>query len=198
MTVKIYGTLQSRAYRCIWMARETGIAYENIPTGFTGDNRTPEFLQVNPNGRIPAMQDGDFTLFESMAINLYLAKKYGTEKGLYPKDPQDEARAVQWSFWVMTEVEKPLLLLLLDAVGMAKAQPADIEKANKDLGRPLAVLEQHLQNRPYMLGDSFTVADLNLASVLFWAKPAKLDLTPYPKVAAWLKSCLGRPAAARG
>jgi len=197
MTLRIYGQMQSRAYRCLWMARETGVPFEHIPTDFKTGNKAPEYLQINPNGRVPALQDGDLTLFESMAINLYLAKTYGRAKGLYPDSPAAEAQIIQWSFWVMTEIEKPLLLLLLDAAGMVPATPEAQDKARQDLQRPLRVLEQHLQARDYIMGADFTAADVNVASVMAWARPAKLDLAAYPRVAAWLKTCLARPAAAR-
>src|SRR4029077_14762078 len=82
-----------------------GLDYENVPVHFAdGSAKTPEYLAVNPNGRIPAIDDNGFKLWESMAINLYLAKKHGS--GLLPKTMEDEAQAIQWSFWVMTEVEK--------------------------------------------------------------------------------------------
>jgi hypothetical protein len=110
--LKIYGVPLSRAYRALWMANELGLDYENVPIHFAdGSAKTPEYLAVNPNGRIPAIDDNGFKLWESMAINLYLAKKHGS--GLLPKTMEDEAQAIQWSFWVMTEVEKPALAVLL-------------------------------------------------------------------------------------
>jgi glutathione S-transferase len=98
--LKIYGVPLSRAYRALWMANELGLDYENVPIHFAdGSAKTPEYLAVNPNGRIPAIDDNGFKLWESMAINLYLAKKHGS--GLLPKTMEDEAHAIQWSFWVM-------------------------------------------------------------------------------------------------
>ena len=73
----LYGTAGSRAFRSIWAAEEINLAYEHVPTSFRGDNQAEAYLRINPNGRIPALVDGDLTLFESMAINLYLAKHYG-------------------------------------------------------------------------------------------------------------------------
>ena len=104
--LKIYGVPLSRAYRALWMANELGLDYENVPIHFAdGSAKTPDYLAVNPNGRIPAIDDNGFKLWESMAINLYLAKKHGS--GLLPKTMENEAHAIQWSFWAMTEVEKP-------------------------------------------------------------------------------------------
>ena len=98
--MKLYGIPASRAFRSIWAAEEVGVDYELVPTHFLGDSKKPDYLQINPNGRVPTLVDGDLVLFESMAINLYLAKKYGGK--LYPSDAADEARAIQWSFWGMT------------------------------------------------------------------------------------------------
>src|SRR6202008_300942 len=116
MTLKIYGVARSRAFRTLWMAKELGLDYEHIKVDFaTGDTRLPEHLVLNPNGHVPVIDDDGFILWESMAINLYLAKRYD-RSGLYPPRLEDEARAWQWSFWGMTEVERPLLTALLNRV----------------------------------------------------------------------------------
>src|SRR5438477_335712 len=107
MALKIYGIPRSRAFRILWMAKELGLDYENVPINFAnGGTRTPEYLRINPNGHVPAIDDDGVILWESMAINLYLAKKHAAGS-LYPARPEGEARAWQWSFWGMTEVERP-------------------------------------------------------------------------------------------
>ncbi|WP_119418050.1 glutathione S-transferase family protein [Desertibaculum subflavum] len=193
--LKIYGVPQSRASRALWAARELGLDFEHVATHFAKDTNTPEFKQVNPNARVPAIDDGGFKLFESMAINLYLAKKYDKGQGLKPNSVEEDALATQWSFWVMTELEKPLVTMLLHNVNMRPCEPATYEQCEKDVRRPLQVLEEHLAGRPYLLGDRFTIADLNVASVMMWARGAKVDMAPYPKIADWLKRCISRPAA---
>ena len=92
MALRIYGVALSRAGRTLWMAEELGLPYEHVKTTFTGGTRTPEYLKINPNGHIPAIDEDGFTLWESMAINLYLAKKHGAGR-LYPTRLEDEARA---------------------------------------------------------------------------------------------------------
>lgn len=191
--MKIYGIPQSRAARCLWMARELGIPHENVPVHFKDTKGSPELLKANPNARIPALETADgFTLFESMAINLYLAKRHGGP--LAPASLEEDAVATQWSFWVMTEIEKPLLLLLLHMVGMAPASEEALAKARSDLQAPLGVLDRELAGKEWLMGGRFTVADLNLASVLAWAKGAKLDLSGFPNLSGWLGRCLARPA----
>lgn len=193
--IKLYGVRQSRAMRSLWALEELGVPYENVPTNFATDAKKPEFLAINPNGRVPALVDGDVTLFESMAINLYLAKRYDT-KNLYPKSLADEARAVQWSFWGMTEIEPALLQVLMNRVFLPAPQrdEAAAKTAEEKLAQPLRVLDGALAGKKYLLGDTFTIADLNVASVLSWALFAKVDLTKTPNAERWLKECCARPS----
>jgi glutathione S-transferase len=186
----------SRAFRPLWMLEELGVPYENIPTHFaTGDTRKPGFLAINPNGHIPALVDGDVKLFESLAITLYLARKYGG--GLWPNHVEDEGRAFQWSFWAITELEEPLLILLMHGAMLPPAQrdAAKAADAKTRLAKPLDVLEGALRGRSVLLGTQFSVADLNVASVLSWARMLRIDLARWPWVDAWLTRCLDRPAA---
>jgi glutathione S-transferase len=131
-----------------------------------------------------------------MAINLYLAKKYD-KSGLYPARLEDEARAWQWSFWGMTEVERPVLTTMMNRAIFPENQrdPATADAAEKSLAAPLKALDGVLGPTLYLLGDHFTVADLNVASILAWARPAQIDMSTFPKVAEWLKNCAERPAA---
>jgi glutathione S-transferase len=192
--VRIYGIPQSRTARCLWLARELGVPHELVPVHYRVAREMPELLRVNPNGRIPAMEDNGFALFESMAINLYLARKYGDGSALVPRSPEEEALVVQWTFWAVAELEKPLLTLIINALGIRTVDDETIAKARSDMERPLNVLERHLSARSWLLDDRFTVADLNLAAVLDWQRPAKFDLSPYPRVDDWLTRCTSRSA----
>jgi glutathione S-transferase len=197
MAMKIYGIPRSRAFRTLWMSRELGLDYENIPIGTNdGSSRTPEFLKINPNGHIPAIDDDGVVLWESMAINLYLAKKYGAGS-LYPARLEDEARTWQWSFWGMTEVERPVLTAMFHRALLPedKRDPALADQCERELAAPLKVLDAAVANQPYLLGANFTVADLNVASILAWARPARIDFSAVPKAADWSKRCAERPAA---
>jgi len=191
--VKIYGSPQSRAARALWCARECGVEHEHVVLDMKSV-KDPEFLKVNPNGKMPAMIDGDLVLFESMAINLYLAKKYGG--ALWPSSVEGEGLAYQWSFWGMTEIERHLLTIVVDTFMTPpdKKNPKAVEDAKAALQKPLAVLDDTLKGKQYLLGDTFTIADLNLASVMGWAKLVKLDMTGHAGVANWLDRCLSRPA----
>jgi len=197
MTLKVYGVARSRAFRTLWMAKELGLDYEHIKVDFaTGETRTPAHLALNPNGHIPVVDEDGFVLWESMAINLYLAKKHSLGR-LYPSRLEDEARAWQWSFWGMTEVERPVLTALFNRVILPedKRDAAAADAAERALVQPLKVLDGTLGRSANLLGGDFTVADLDVASILSWARPANIDMSPFPKVAEWLKNCAERPAA---
>src|SRR5438552_14050961 len=195
MSLKIYGIARSRAFRVLWMAKELGVEYEHIPTALA-DTRSPEYLAINPNGHIPTIDDDGFILWESMAINLYLAKKHA-RGDLYPIRFEDEARAWQWSLWGMTEVERPVLTAMFHRAILPEDQrdAALADESERQLGRPLMVLDSTVAAQPYLLGEHFTVADLNVASILSWARPARIDFSHVPKAADWLKRCAERPAA---
>src|SRR5258706_11579604 len=177
--LKIYGTSMSRASRALWAAEELGLKFEHIPVGFAdGGTRKPDYLKVNPNGHVPAIDDDGTILCESMAINLYLAEKYG-KAPLWPSKVEDRGRAYQWSFWGMTEVEGHLLTVFLNRM-MLPAEQRN-EKAAKEaleaLAKPLKVLDDHLKSRPYLLGPDYSVADLNVASVLVLAPMIQIDMS---------------------
>jgi glutathione S-transferase len=197
MPLRIYGVARTRAFRALWIAEELGIAYEHVPIEI-GDAgaRTPEFLALNPNGRLPVIADDDFVLSESLAITLYLAKKYSHRK-LYPASPEVEARAWQWSFWAVGEVDRGVNIWSLHAVRL----PADErnaalrDEALKVLAAPFKVLDAAVAAQPYLLGADFSVADLNVAAVI--SRAVDMDLSACRNLKDWLTRCLERPGARR-
>ena len=208
MSLKIYGIGASRAVRPLWAALELGVPFEHIATPYAGGaTRTPEFLAINPNGHIPALVDerpeGPVTVWESMACTLYIVSQYGEPGGdsIAPANAAEEADALRWSFWTVTEIEKDALTVLMHRMVMPedKRKPELAEQAEKALLVPLAVLEQqlqhqHAQGKTYLAANRFTVADLCVASVLSWVRPAPDVLAKFPTVNAWLNSCADRPA----
>jgi glutathione S-transferase len=192
--LKLYGTSKSRSARSLWAVEELGLNYEHIPTAIS-QAKSSDHLRVNPNGHIPAIDDGSSIVWESMAINLYLAEKY-SKGSLWPASVEDHGEVYKWSFFGMTEME-PHLLGLLRQRAILPAEKRDEEVAQRAidaLKAPLAVLDAALQGKDHLLGNSFTIADLNVASVLSWAIPAKLDMSATPTVQAWLQKCLARDA----
>jgi glutathione S-transferase len=177
------------------MAAELGLDYEHLPIeiGEAGA-RAPEFLAINPNGRLPVIVDNGFVLFESLAITLYLAKKHSPGK-LYPATLQDEAKAWQWSFWAISEVDRGVNIWSLHAVRLPPAErdPAKREEALKVVAAPFKILDAAVAKQPYLLGNGFTVADLNVAAVV--SRAIDMDLSAVPNLMAWLSRSLDRPAA---
>ena len=120
-SLRIYGIARTRAFRALWVAMELGLDYEHLPIEIGNEGaRAPEFLAINPNGRLPFIDDDGFVLFESLAITLYLAKKYSPGK-LYPAALEDEARAWQWTSWALTEVDRGVNIWSLHAVRLPEA-----------------------------------------------------------------------------
>ena len=197
MALTIYGSPMSRAFRVLWMAQELGLEYENVPLDpRAGDTRKPDYLTINPNGHVPAIVDGDYVLWESLAINLYLAKKHGGP--LAPQDLAEEGRALAWSMWALAELEDNIVTLVQSALMPPERKPdaARVERAKPALNAPLRVLDGALAESQYLLGNRFSVADLNVAGVAAGLGIAKFDLSAWPKVNAWLTTCTGRKALA--
>ena len=196
--LQLYGNPRSRAMRCLWMLEEVGEPYQLIEKSTRTDElQSVEYIRLNPNARIPTLVDGDLVLWESMAINLYLAQKYAGP--MHRVDPKVLGLATQWSFWVMLEMEALLLDLLLHRAVLPEFA-RDASYAERDellLRRPLGVLNSVLNGRDYLTDSNFTVADLNVASILAWGKMGRLDLTSHSNVARWLDNCLARSAYGR-
>jgi glutathione S-transferase len=195
--IKLYGHPFSRAHRVLWMLKEQALPFEHEPIDFRNrGTHVPEYLQINPNGRVPALVDGDLVLFESLAINLYLARQYGGV--IAPCSGAEDALATQWSFWGANEIEHTLLFT---AANLWLFPPADRRPEQAALGlrkldRPFKVIDAQLARQPFLLGDRFTVADLNVSAILSLAALAGVDLSAYPALKTWLETCLERPAAA--
>lgn len=196
MSVTIYGIAASRTMRPLWAALELGIDFKHEPVAFgEAGSRKAEFLALNPNGKIPALKDGDLVLFESMAIDWYLARKYDNGKGLAPRTLEEEAAILQWTFWAMTEVEKQIIEWAFNAFvwPAEKRSPKVAEAAMASIQAPLKVLDQALAGKEWLVGGRFTLADLNVAAVMY--RLLQADLSHVPNVQIWLRRCLERPAA---
>jgi glutathione S-transferase len=182
--------------RIFWMAEELGLSFDHVPYDFDDHRlKSPEFLQLNPFGAVPTIVDDGHAMFESLAINLYLAKAYGhkSPERLYGETVSEEASIWQWTLWAQGHLEpwvqKDLLLNdLIQAIG---------KHADAMVYRSLGTLDYALEKAPWLVGSRFTVADLNVAAVLSPSRSANLDLERYPRVTNWLHNCYARPAAVR-
>ena len=193
--LRIYGSARSRGVRTLWMAAELGLEYEHLDYApRSPETRTPQYLALNPNARVPTIDDDGFVLSELMAINMYLAKKHGK---LYPSDPKNEALMWQWSLWETDRLDRQMTLYANNASVLPEAQrnPAVAKAAWEEISAAMAVLEIALGKVRWLAGSEFSVADLNVASAMYRA--LSLDLAQWPRVTEWLHQCWDRPAAKR-
>jgi glutathione S-transferase len=194
MTLTIYGSPRSRTMRVLWAAAELNLDFEHVPLAFDDPAlKEPAFLRINPAGTVPAIVDDGFALTESLAINLYLAKKYGSSGAgaLYPADRSDEAEAWRWTLWAQAHLEPWVQQDRL----LAELRQATAAPARKLVAAALGLLDHSLGQRRWLVGGDFTVADLNVACVLSPSRSQHLDLARHRYVDAWLHRCYARPAA---
>jgi glutathione S-transferase len=196
--VKLYGVAQSRVMRNIWMLEELrlaiGLTHEHDPIRYNDPAlKQPPYSLINPNARVPMLQVDDFSIFESLAINLYLAEKFPSPLSL--TTPEARALGAQWAMWALTEIELPVMDWAVHTYINAEAdRKPDVAKAALDkLQRPLKALDVALDGRSYLVGDSFSVVDLNVASVMY--RLLKMDLSAYPNVNRWMQACWAREGA---
>ena len=204
--VTLYGVTRSRASRNIWLLNELGQPYEQVPViqayrlanpeapDAPVNTRSPSFLAVNPNGHIPSMKDGDLVLHESLAINLYLAKKFGGP--LAPANLAEEGEVAMWTLWAATEAEPHAIQILYHRLMKQgdERKPELADAAVVALRQPFQVLNDALAANGHLVGGRFTVADINVAEVIRYASPAPELFEAAPHVKAWLAACQARPA----
>jgi len=204
--LKIYGLYRSRATRNIWLCEELGVPYELVPVmqayrlgtpgaeGVALNTKSPEFLKINPNGHIPSIDDDGLILHESLAINLYLAKKHGGP--LAPANLAEDGLMTTWTAWALTEVEPQSIQILYHRVSkpVAERDPKIATAAIEALKAPFAVLDKALVDTGYVVGGRFTVADINIAECVRYAMAAPERFEANPNVKAWLAKVQGRPA----
>ncbi|PKA40229.1 glutathione S-transferase family protein [Rhizobium sullae] len=203
----IYGVYRSRAARVYWMAGELGIPFKSVPViqarrlanplapDAPLNTLSPEFVTVNPMGMIPSIKDGDLVMHESLAINLYLARKHG---GLLSgQTVEEDGFLTMWTIWALAELEPHTVKIVYiydDGHENTDTGKATIDVACRSMKRPLAVLERQLTDKDWIVGDRFTAADLNVAEVLRYGQTEQALFEAHPKVNAWLKRCQSRPA----
>ena len=191
----LHGAPYARTNYVIWTLKELGLEYENIPVNpMRGETKTPEYMALNPNGLIPTLEEDGLVLWESTAINFYLAKKYG-DGLLWATDPHEEAEIMQWCIFAATSVDKQAVDYILHKQALPEAmRDADrLLSAQQELIPHLKVLENHLSNRDYMVGGRFTLADLTLAAILDYPRKSGFDFADFGNIKRWLARCLERP-----
>jgi glutathione S-transferase len=195
--MQLYEFPPTRSIRARWVLQELGVDFEAIRVDLrAGENRRPEFLKLNPAGKIPVLVDGDVVLAESVAIALYLAEKY-PEKGFLPRELAQRAQVNRWCLFAATELEQPLWRIARNTFVYPEEQrlPADVAIASREFEEMAAVLDQHLRGRKFLVGDRVTVADFVMAYTLDWGNEEHL-LDDFPQLRAYLERMYARPQAA--
>lgn len=192
--LRIYGSANSRALRVIWMAGELGLEYKHedwLPRA--PETQTPAYRALNPNARVPTIDDDGFILSESMAINIYLAKKHNSP--LWPADVKHQALVMQWSLWETDRLDRQIVDYVRNTVAEKPEErdAAIAAAAWKQVQPAFDVLEGALAKSPWLAGPAFSIADLNVASALYRA--LSIDVSRWPKFDTWLHTCWERPAA---
>jgi glutathione S-transferase len=197
MALKNYGIPRSRAIRTLWMAHELGIGYQliEVPAGAEGSRR-PEFMAINPNGHVPFIDDDGLILWESLAINLHLARKHGGP--LAPAGLAEDSLATMWTIWGVTELEPPAHQAMMHTFMLPAPDrvPGLKAAALQQVEAPVLVLERALaRGRGFLFGDRFTVADLNLVCCMFFLRMNPEVLLDKPATRDWYHAAMARPAA---
>jgi glutathione S-transferase len=194
--MKLYGFPGTRAQRALWGLKEVDADFEYVSVNLLkGEHRQPEFLRINPAGKVPVLVDGDRVIPESAAIVLYLADKY-PEKALLPVALDERAQVYRWTLFAVTELEQPLWRITRHSFlyPPEKRLPADIELAREDFTTMAAVLDKHLEGREFIVGSTLTVADCVTAYLIDWANENKL-IEAFPRLQAYLERLYARPEA---
>ena len=170
-------------------ANQLGIPLEAELVDLTkGAQRKPEYLKINPNGRVPALVDGDFILSESNAIMQYIASK--KPSALWPENLQTRADITRWQFWQASQWNRGAGMLVWENLikkflNLGPADPAKIKEGTELFHASAAVLDAHLKDREYLVGNNLTLADFSVATILVYAGPGRYPLENYPNILAW-------------
>lgn len=191
-------SLSPNALRVRAVIFELGLDVEIVDVDMRGGgHKTPEFLAMNPNGKVPVLKDGDFVLWESRAINAYLSS-LKPEAGLYPDDAKKRAMIDQWSYWHSIHLSPAIGRIVFERVlknmfGMGAPDESTIEPQLKEVAQFLPVLDKALEGKEWICGD-LSIADFALASTFHMRKPARISLDGYPNITAWMARMESRPS----
>lgn len=205
--LSLYGVYRSRATRPLWLLAETGTPFRHVPViqayrlsdpmapDAPFNTASPDYLNINPQGQVPALDDDGLVLTESLAITLHLARRHGGP--LAPSGEAELALMEQWSLFAATAIEGPaieMLYIFRDGGAATPEGQAAIAVNAERLRRPLRRLDSHLSGHDWLVGDRFTVADINCAECLRYAQGHPTLVAEFPAVARWLAAAQARPA----
>lgn len=187
--MQIYWSPRSRSFSTLWLMEETGQPYERVLTDIsTGAQKKPEFLAINPMGKVPALKDGDVTIAEAAAICAYVAERYPDAKLAPPPGDPRRAKYLQWLFFAPSCIEPALIQIF------TKLEVPTSTAAWGEATQVFDVLDKALEKGPWLLGDMFSAADIIVGSGLNFAVRAFKMVPPRPSFDRYIDACAARPA----
>ena len=196
--LRIWGRANSvNVQKVLWCLRELDLAFERIDAGMAfGRNHDPDYLTINPNGRVPTLQDGDFVLWESNSIMRYLVLAYGKGSPIYPEAPKRRAGVDRWLDWTLSTlqpVDRPVFWALV----RTPAEQRDMTAIQKDADAEAVqwrIVDNQLATRRFIEGDDFTLADIALgAYARRWFGVEGVVKPPLAHLERWFAQFAGRP-----
>ena len=192
--LQLYYIPKTRSSRARWMLEELGVPYELVRMTFQ-DAKSPEYLRIHPLGAVPALKDGEIIVFESAAIIAYLADTF-PERGFAPPTSSPQRAAYyQWIIYAMATLEPCVIALVAHTTKRPEKDrlPTIAQESRAEFIRAARPVEELLRNRPFLLGESITAADLVLGSVMNWAAAVKL-IDDFPQLQGYVERLRARPA----
>ena len=178
--MKLYGYRNGRTLRALWTLEELGMPYEYAEIDlFRGQGREPWFLKINPAGKVPVLDDDGTIVTESAAICMHLAERRPESRVLPPAGSPERTECYKWTSFILTELDAPLWTIAKHrfALPTERRVPAVIDTASWEFANSIKILAEAVDDRPYLIGTTFTVADILAAHIVLWAKSAKLAVT---------------------
>lgn len=203
MGLVFYYTPMSSASRIHWALEELGVAYDKVKLDLqAGDQRKPEYLALNPNGKVPLLVVDGQPIFESLAILLYLGEAFGVEKGMFPapESRKDRIEAFKWMSWVGVTVGETVTRVLRNTSDRFPKEHQNEHAgaaAKKEVGEQLAILDKALEGREYLVGSSFSLVDLAIAAYMPFLGRLGIDFGAHKNLQGWIGRCTARPALGR-
>lgn len=197
--MRLYGYRNGRTFRAAWALEEAGAEYEYTEIDLMrGEGREPKFLEINPAGKVPVLDDGGTIITESAAICVHVAEKYPQSRLMPPTGTAERSQCYKWVSYITTELDAPLWTIAKHRFALPRERrvPAVIETAGWEFRTAVKVLASGLGDRPYLVGECLTVADIIAGHTLSWAKSARLSLGS-DQLERYLDSLLARQAAMR-
>jgi glutathione S-transferase len=201
MSLVFYYAPYSSASSVHWALEELGIPYEKVQMDLqAGDTKKPDFLKINPNGMVPTIVHDGVAIFESVAIMIHLGETFGVEKKLYPPPGLERSQAVKWIVWFNVSLGEALSRYVRNTSERIPEDQRNAkagEEGKSDVLARLGILDQELEGKSYLVGDSFTLADVHGALWMMYLGMCNLDMDSFKNITAWKTRCLERPAAKR-